>query len=105
MKVIHIAIFQRWISSFSEGYSTAVSESIILHTPVITTDCSGMREIFGGSGCGMIVENSEIGLLDGMRRMLTDPEFVSQMKKNSKERSNFFSKERCIQQFENFIES
>lgn len=92
-------------SSFSEGYSTAVSESIILHTPVITTDCSGMREIFGGSGCGMIVENSEKGLLDGMRRMLTDAELVIQMKDYSIERSKFFSKERNIQQFENFIES
>lgn len=92
-------------SSLYEGYSTAVTESIILHTPVITTDCSGMREIFGDSGCGMIVENSDKGLLDGMRRMLTEPELVSQMKEHAQERSKFFSKERCIQQFENFIES
>lgn len=92
-------------SSLYEGYSTAVTESIILHTPVITTDCSGMSEIFGDSGCGMIVENSEQGLLDGMRRMLTEPGLVSKMKECAIERSKFFSKERCIQQFENFIES
>ena len=92
-------------SSLYEGYSTAVTESIILHTPVITTDCSGMREIFGDSGCGMIVENSENGLLDGLRRMLTEPKLVSQMKEQARERSKFFSKERCIQQFESFIES
>lgn len=92
-------------SSLSEGYSTAVTESIILHTPVLTTDCSGMREIFGDSGCGMIVENSEEGLLNGMRRVLTQPELVSHMKERAIERSKFFSKERCIQQFENFIQS
>lgn len=92
-------------SSLTEGYSTAVTESVILHTPVITTDCSGMREIFGDSGCGMIVENSEEGLLNGMRRMLTEPELVQQMRSCAIERSKFFSKERCIQQFEKFIES
>lgn len=91
-------------SSLYEGYSTAVTESIVLHTPVITTDCSGMSEIFGVSGCGMIVENSDEGLLDGMRRMLSEPELVSQMKVCAIERSGYFSKERCIQQFENFIE-
>ncbi|MDD6473097.1 MAG: glycosyltransferase, partial [Bacteroidales bacterium] len=91
-------------SSLYEGYSTAVTESIILHTPVITTDCSGMSEIFGDSGCGMIVENSDQGLLDGMRRMLTQPELVSRMKACAIERSKFFSKERCIKQFETFIE-
>lgn len=92
-------------SSLTEGYSTAVTESIILHTPVITTDCSGMSEIFGNSGCGMIVENSEEGLLNGMRRMLTEPNLVQQMKQCTIERSKFFSKERCIKQFETFIES
>lgn len=92
-------------SSLYEGYSTAVTESIILHIPVITTDCSGMAEIFGNSGCGMIVENSEEALLNGMRRMLTEPELVRQMKACANERSKFFSKERCIKQFEAFIES
>lgn len=91
-------------SSLSEGYSTAVTESIILHTPVITTDCSGMAEIFGDSGCGMIVENNEEDLLKGMRRMLTDALLVKQMKACAVERSKFFSKERCIKQFETFIE-
>ena len=92
-------------SSLYEGYSTAVSESIILHTPVITTDCSGMAEIFGDSGCGMIVENSDEALLNGMRCMLTDMALVKQMKACAVERSTFFSTERCIKQFEDFIES
>ena len=92
-------------SSLYEGYSTAVTESIILQTPVITTECSGMREIFGNTECGMIVENSEEGLVNGMRRMLTEPELVRKMKCSAKERSHFFSKERCLRQFETFIES
>lgn len=92
-------------SSLKEGYSTAVTESIILHTPVITTDCSGMSEIFGDTGCGMIVENSYEALLDGMRRMLTESSLVKQMRACAVERSKFFSKERCLKQFEMFINS
>ena len=92
-------------SSIYEGYSTAVTESIIVQTPVLTTDCSGMREIFGNSNCGMIVENSESGLINGLRRMLSEPDLVKQMKAGAIERSKFFSTERSIQQFEKFIES
>lgn len=90
-------------SSLYEGYSTSVTESVILHTPVLTTDCSGMAEIFGDSGCGLIVENTEEGLIGGLRQMLTDASLVKSMKKSAVERSVFFSKERCIKQFETFI--
>ncbi|MFQ6827736.1 MAG: glycosyltransferase [Faecalimonas sp.] len=34
-------------SSYSEGFSSVVAESIIIGTPVLTTDCSGMREMLG----------------------------------------------------------
>lgn len=33
--------------SYVEGFSTVVSEAVVLETPVVTTDCSGMREILG----------------------------------------------------------
>ena len=59
-------------SSRYEGFSTFVTEGMILGKPVVTTDCSGMRELLGDSEYGLITENSEAGLLNGMRRMLTD---------------------------------
>lgn len=59
-------------SSRYEGFSTFVTEGMILGKPVVTTDCSGMRELLGNSEYGLITENSEDGLLNGMRRMLTD---------------------------------
>ena len=36
-------------SSISEGYSTAVTEALILGLPVVTTDCSGMNELLQGA--------------------------------------------------------
>ena len=51
-------------SSYAEGYSTAVSEAVILGVPVVTTECSGMREIFGDEECGITMAGKqEIGFL------------------------------------------
>lgn len=62
-------------SSFSEGYSTAVSEAALIGTPVITTDCDGMREIYHDVlGC-RIVPNDEDSLYDELKIYLSDPEY------------------------------
>lgn len=100
----HVKMMDLFVcSSFTEGYSTAVTESIILGTPVLTTDCSGMSEILGESGAGMIVENSNEGLHKGLKDILTHPEKITKMKEQAKIRSNFFSPDYSIREFESFI--
>ncbi len=59
-------------SSSYEGLSTFVTEGLILGKPIVTTECSGMRELLGDSEYGLITENAEASLRDGLRRMLTD---------------------------------
>lgn len=59
-------------SSYQEGFSTAVTESVLLGTPVITTDCAGMEEILDNGKVGMIVENSETALKEGLQKIVTD---------------------------------
>ncbi len=90
-------------SSYREGYSTAVTESIINHTPVLTTDCSGMREILGNDGAGIIVDNDEQALYDGLKLILTDQTLRERCRKKTIERAAYFSKENAIMQFEKFI--
>lgn len=90
-------------SSLKEGYSTAVTESIIVGTPVLTTNCSGMDEILGDSGAGIIVPNNENALYNGLKDLLTHPEKIKEMKKNAEKRSEFFSTENAKKEFENFI--
>ena len=64
-------------SSNREGLSTAVSEALILGKPVISTDCGGARELLGDhSEYGMVVDNSEQGLFDGLLRLLSDSELM-----------------------------
>lgn len=92
-------------SSYAEGYSTAVSESVALNVPVITTECSGMREIFGKNECGIICENSEDGLYNAMKKVLNDPSLLKKFSAEEKKRANDFSLKKRIKTIEDFIES
>ncbi|HJI46137.1 MAG TPA: glycosyltransferase [Oscillospiraceae bacterium] len=92
-------------SSYAEGYSTAVSESVALNVPVITTECSGMREIFGKNECGIICENSEDGLYNAMKKVLNDPSLLKKFSAEEKKRANDFSLKKRMKAIEDFIES
>lgn len=78
-------------SSIAEGYSTAVSEAVVLGIPVITTDCSGMREILGDSEYGLIVENSVEGIEYGLRKILTDESLFNYYRKQVEVRKEDFT--------------
>lgn len=91
-------------SSETEGYSTAVTESMILGVPVLTTDCSGMNEIIGDSGAGIIVPNSTESLKAGLRQVLSDKDLLAEMKIKASERSKIFDTQNLIAEFENFID-
>lgn len=92
-------------SSYAEGYSTAVSESVALNVPVITTECSGMREIFGENECGIICENSEDGLYNAMKKVLNDPSLLKKFSAEEKKRANDFSLQKRVKAIEDFLES
>ena len=89
-------------ASYNEGYSTAVVESLLVGTPVITTDCVGMSEILGDSGAGIIVENSYEGLRDIIEELLLGKLDVQSLKLNAVERARYFQKSNIIE-FEDVI--
>lgn len=91
--------------SYAEGYSTAVSEAVALNIPVITTECSGMREIFGDKECGIICENSEDGIYFAMKKVLNQPLLLKRFSEQEKMRAKDFSLESRIKAIEDFIES
>lgn len=59
-------------SSFNEGFSVAATEAVLLGKPVVTTNVCGAKELLGNSEYGIVTENSEEALLDGLRRMLPE---------------------------------
>ncbi len=92
-------------SSYAEGYSTAVCEAVALSVPVITTECSGMREIFGKNECGIICENSENGLCNAMKTVLENPSLLEKFSEEEKKRSKDFSLQKRVKAIEDFLES
>ena len=84
-------------ASYIEGYSTAVTEALIIGKPIITTNCSGMNEILKNGKYGLIVENSEEELYKGIKKMLINDKIRNEYKRLSQERRNFFNMENQLE--------
>ena len=69
-----------------------MSEGLILGKPIITTDCSGMRELLGESKYGMIVPNNDEAFYKGLKTMLSmNKEQLKRCAEKSSERGKEFS--------------
>lgn len=86
-------------SSFSEGYSTACTEAIMLNVPVISTNVSGAEEIIGEAGCGLVCDNNEDTLYDAMKRVLDNPALVAEWKDTLKSTKYNFSPDKRFERF------
>jgi glycosyltransferase involved in cell wall biosynthesis len=91
-------------SSRVEGYSTVVSEALILGIPVLTTDCAGMDEILESGQYGLVVENSTEGLSVGMKKILSDSQAFKRYSDLAAERSNYFTMEKNIEEYEKLFD-
>ena len=66
-------------SSIHEGYSTAVTESLVVGTPVVTTLCSGMVELLGEHNeYGIITENNPEALYVAVKQIILDKSMYAQ---------------------------
>lgn len=90
-------------SSLHEGFSTAVTESLIVGTPVVTTLCSGMEELLGDNEFGLITENDEDKLYEATARLLSDKEFLNHYKEKAVERGEKFSVANTISEIDKFF--
>lgn len=57
-------------SSNYEGFSTFITEGLILGKPIITTNCSGMQELLGDSEYGIVTENNDDAFYQGLKSVL-----------------------------------
>lgn len=90
-------------SSYSEGFSTAATEALIVGTPVCTVDVSGMKELLGNNEYGVITENEEEKLYMGIKELLDNPDQLALYKQKAKERGAFFSTERTTKAVEEML--
>lgn len=86
-----------------EGFSTVVTEALILGKPVVTTPCSGMDELLGDSEFGMITEDSVDGIYVGIKKMLEDPALLNHYTLAAQQRGKDFHKNEILSQTEEFF--
>ena len=90
-------------SSIYEGFSTFITEGLILGRPIVTTDCSGMRELLGDSEYGLITENDDDAFYEGMKRMLTDDALRAHYTTQSAKRGQDFRREHLVRKTEEYF--
>jgi len=84
-------------SSIHEGFSTAVTESLIVGTPVITTLCSGMEELLGANGeYGIITPNNEESLTAAVLDVARNRDKLSELAAKATERGKLFDKRKTV---------
>ena len=92
-------------TSFAEGFSTAATEALIVGTPVCTTEVSGMKEMLGENNeWGVVTDNSEAALYQGIKRLLDDPALLAHYCGKAKERGETFSTEKTVRAVEEMLE-
>lgn len=92
-------------SSRYEGISTVVQEAMILGKAIVTTPCTGMTELLGASEFGMIVENSDDGLCDGLYQMIKSSDMRVLYGEKAKLRSLAYTKAKIVCLTQDFLVS
>ncbi len=93
-------------ASLAEGFSTAATEALILGTPVVTVEVSGMKEMLGENNeYGIVTENDEDALYEGIKKILTTPNLLEAYAAKAKERGKAFSTEKTVKAVEEMLES
>ena len=91
-------------ASFAEGFSTAVTESLIVGTPVCTVEVSGMKELLGNNEYGLVTENTEEALEAGIKRFLDNRELLALYGEKALIRGEDFSTEETVKAVEDMLE-
>ncbi len=91
-------------SSYSEGFSTAVTEALIVGTPVCTVEVSGMKELLSENNeYGVVTENTEEALYQGIRRLLDDPSLLAHYKEQALLRGKDFDTVKTVRAVEEML--
>lgn len=90
-------------SSRSEGFSTVVTEALILGKPIVATDCSGMTELLGDNEYGIITKNDTEALYLGLKEFLMDNELRKHYTSKSVERGKDFDIKKTIKSIEGLL--
>lgn len=91
-------------SSDYEGFSTFVTEGMILGKAVAATDCSGMKEILGDSEYGLITDITDDGLYNGIRNLMENESVIHEYERKAFIRGKDFVIDYLVKENEKYFE-
>src|SRR5690606_21113955 len=92
------------LSSRYEGFPTVLYEAIVLKKTIVATDVSGVREMLNDGELGLIVENSEEGIYEGMKEVLTNPEISNSYQKKLENYNPPFNLENSVRKIQEILD-
>lgn len=91
------------LSSRDESFSLVVGESLILGTPVVATDCSGVREWLNEERYGLITINSTEGIIEGLLQILENDILLDNYREKMVEIKDKLSFDQALKEFEDIL--
>lgn len=92
------------LSSIAEGLPTVVAEAMLLGIPVVSTNCPGSREILDNGKFGVLTEQDDHALFEGIKRLVNEKERIY-FKYKSKERAKIFDDQFALREYVSLLES
>lgn len=92
------------LSSRYEGFPTVLYEALVLEKIIVATDISGVREMLNDGELGLIVENSEKGIYEGMKKVMTDSELGKSFQNKIANFTHPFTLENSVKKIEEILD-
>lgn len=89
--------------SESEGWPLIIAETLILKKPILATNVGGIPEMIDHDTTGYLVEYSQEGLYEGMKKFLTDKELIKKIEKNLENIEEKFDSKKIFNAVEKII--
>jgi glycosyltransferase involved in cell wall biosynthesis len=90
-------------SSRVEGCPLAIGEALCLGKPIVATRCCGVTELLGHGRYGLLVENEDAALYEGLRQIATDEELRRQLEQDAKEGASRLTPSKAMDEIETLL--
>lgn len=92
-------------SSRAEGYSLVIAEAMTLGLPVVSTNCAGPNELLDHGKYGLLVDNDDACLCEGISTIINDSKLREDLKQKSKERSHTFGVKETLNALDDIVQT
>ena len=92
------------LSSRYEGFPTVLYEALVLEKIIVATDVSGVREMLNDGELGLIVENSEEGIYQGMKKVMAEYELGKSYQNKIANFTHPFTLENSVKKIEEILD-